>query len=72
MRVRQRVVVSDQNDSRIDDFAADIARGNDFLIGAVSLAKVAKILTSGGGIGGANLTLDAGDGVELRGTAPRS
>jgi hypothetical protein len=64
------MVVADQNDSGFRDFVADIARGENFLVGAVGLAKVAKIFASGGGINGANLTLDAGDRVELSGTAP--
>jgi hypothetical protein len=34
--------------------------------------KVAKILATCDGIGGSNLTLDAGDGVELSGAAARS
>jgi hypothetical protein len=51
---------------------ADIARDKNFLVGAVGVAKVAKIFASSGGIDSANLTLDAGDGVELSGTAPRS
>jgi len=72
LRVGQGVIVADQNDSGFGDFVADIARGENFLVGAVSLAKVAKIFASGGGINGANLTLDAGDGVELGGAAPRA
>ena len=72
LRVGQGVVIADQDDSSFGDFVADIAGGENSLIGAVSLAKVAKIFTSGGGINGADLTLDAGDGVELSGTAPRS
>jgi hypothetical protein len=66
------VVVADQNDSGPGDFVEHIARGKNSLVGAVGLAKVAKIFASGGGINGADLTLDAGDGVELSGTAPRS
>ena len=66
------MVVADQNDSGPGDLAADIAGGENFLVGAVGLAEVAEIFASGGGINGANLTLDAGDGVELGGTAPRS
>ena len=72
LRVRQGVVVADQNDSGFGDFVADIARGENLLVGVVGLAKVAKILARGGGINGADLTLDAGDRVELSGTAPRS
>src|ERR1035441_5275448 len=72
LRVGQGVVVADQNDSSFGDFVAHIARGQNSLVGAVGLAKVAKILASGGGIDGANLTLDAGAGVELGGTATRS
>jgi hypothetical protein len=70
LRAGQGVVVADQNDSSFGDFVADSARGENFFIGAVSLAKVAKIFAPGGGINGADLTLDAGDGVELSGTAP--
>ena len=66
------MVVADQNDSGLGDFLADIVRGEDFLVGVVGLAKVAQIFASAGGINGANLTLDAGDGVELGGAAARS
>jgi hypothetical protein len=66
------VVVADQNDSGFGDFAANVAGGENLLIGAVGLAKIAKILASRGGIDGANLTLNAGNSVELSGTAPRS
>ena len=72
LRVGQGVIVADQNGSGFGDFVADIARGENFLVGAVSLAKVAQILASGRGINGANFTHDAGDGVALGGTAPRS
>ena len=72
LRVGEGVVIADQNDSSLGDFLADIARCENSFIGAVGLAKVAKILASGGGINGPDLTLDAGDGVELSGTAPRS
>ena len=72
LRVGQGVVVADQDDSGVGYFAADIAGGENLLVGAVGLAKIAKILASGGGIDGANLTLDAGNSVELGGTAPRS
>src|ERR1017187_2413481 len=72
LRVGQGMVVADQNDSSVGDLVADIAGGENLLVGAVGLAKVAEIFASGGGINGANLTLDAGEGVELGGTAPRS
>src|ERR1035441_8908957 len=71
LRVGQGVVVSDQNDSSVGDLVADIAGGENLLVGAVSLAKVAEIFASGGGINGANLTLDAGGGGALGGTAQR-
>src|SRR5260370_1270665 len=70
LRVGQGMVVADQNDSGFGDFATHIARGENFLVGAVGLAKVAKILAPAGRIDGANLTLDGGDGGELGGTAP--
>jgi len=54
------VVVADQNDSGFGDFVADIARGENPLVGVVGLAKVAKIFASGGGIDSADLTLDEG------------
>ena len=72
LRVGQGMIVADQDDSGFGDFVADIARGENFLVGAVSLAKVAQILASGRGINGANRTHDAGEGVTLCGTAPRS
>ncbi|MGD0600174.1 MAG: hypothetical protein ABR988_10140 [Terriglobales bacterium] len=51
------MVVADQNDSSVGDLVADIAGGENLLVGAVGLAKVAEIFASGGGINGANLTL---------------
>jgi hypothetical protein len=72
LRAGQGVVVADQNDSSFGDFVTHIALGENSLVGAVCLTKVAKIFASGGGINGANLTLNAGDRVELSGTAPRS
>src|ERR1039458_5152478 len=47
LRVGQGVVVTDQNDSSVGDLVADIAGGENLLVGAVSLAKVAEIFASG-------------------------
>jgi hypothetical protein len=66
------MVVADQYDSGAADFMAHIARSENFLVGAVGLAKVAEIFASGHRIDSTNLTLNAGDSVELGGTAPRS
>ena len=70
LRGGQGMIVADQNGSGPGDFAADIARAKNFLVGAVGFAKVAKIFTSGGGIDGANFTLHTGDGMELSRAAP--
>jgi hypothetical protein len=72
LRIGQSVIVADQNDSGFGDFAPDIIGIQNFLIGAIGVAKVAEIFASAGRINGANLTLDARYGVELSGTAPRS
>ena len=72
LRIGQGMVVAHQNDSGFGDFVADVAGGNDLFVRAVGFAKVAQILTPRRGVNGANLALDAGNGVELGGTAPRS
>src|SRR6202171_1527104 len=72
LRIGQGMIVADQDDSRFGDFLADIIGVQNFLIGAIGVAKVAEIFAPAGRINGADLTLDARDGVELCGTAPRS
>src|SRR5271163_269301 len=72
LRVGQRVVVANQNDSGAGDFVADIAWGENLLVGAISIAKIAKILAPESRIDGANFTLNAGDSVKLGDAAPRS
>jgi voltage-gated potassium channel Kch len=66
LRVGQGMVVADQDDSGLA-ISRRTSLGENFLIGAVGLAKIAEVLASANGIDGANLTLDAGDGVELGG-----
>src|SRR5260370_31508619 len=44
LRVGQGMVVADQNDSGFRGFATHIARGQNFLVGAVRLAELAKII----------------------------
>src|SRR5208282_1529161 len=72
LRVRQRVVIAYQNRSGFGNLLTDVGRGNHSLVRKVGLAKIAKILASGSGIDRSNLTLDAGKGVPLSRTAPRS
>src|SRR5208337_1883925 len=72
LRVGQGVVVADQNGSGLGNFVADVAGSENVLVGAISFVKIAQILASGRGVNGANLTHDAGGGVALGGTAPRS
>ena len=69
LRVRQGVVIADQNDSGFGYFMSNIVQGKNFLVGAIGVTKVAQVFTSGGAINGANLSLHAGDGVELSGAA---
>ena len=70
--VGQGVIVSDQNGGGGGDGAVNVTGGEDFLVRAIGVAKVAQVLAAAGRVGGANLALHASDSVELGCTAPRS
>ena len=72
LRIRERVIVADENHFRGGDLAAECGRGENFLIRTIGIAKIANILAGARGIVSANLALDAGQGVPLSDAAPRS
>jgi hypothetical protein len=69
LRIGQGMVIADEDDSRSGNFTANVVEADNSLVRGVSVAKIAKVFASGGRVDGTNLTLDAGDGVELSGAA---
>src|SRR5580692_10199165 len=67
LRIGQGMVIADEDDSRSGNFTANVVEADNSLVRGVSVAKIAKVFASGGRVDGTNLTLDAGDGVELSG-----